>query len=565
MLAIYCRISRDEGKVPNRSIVNQKDFGIQLANKEKIPFKIYIDENVSGTASIEDRPQFSKMLDAIIDREIKVVFATEQDRLERNPQVRFVFQNIMKNLGVRLFLNSGEVDINNLESGLTGDLMSVMNKFHNDITSRKIKNVLKNNASKGIVHGIMPYGYCRDESKMMMIDEEEKKIVERIYTMSLSGIGTIKIAETLSDESILTRYNKMKHGGTITIKNKYTKKTKTKNKSDIKWSGKTVHDILKNKVYIGIRTFSGEKHKCPAIFEEWYWKNVNDNLKKNRNNSGKSVVHKYMLKGIIECGGCGRNMYGRTRTNKKDNFYTCSGKRDKDCDCDTRSINIDVLENFIWSMFFVDGELLKMVKEYFDRDSILLNEIDEKIQKQASRITSLQKEKDKAIQMVMKGFLSESDVSNEVNRVNNSTDDAQNIISKLKEQKNTFDNSNELLDQLETLSNNFTPPPVIMNHIRHKLPSPIYQPETSFEDKSAIIRQYIKRIKITSNDDFKLYNIAISFTIDIEPQNFVMNYFKRVPYINSLESIKVLHKSKSWKDRHQDISMYSDIYVDETL
>ena len=552
MIGIYCRVSRDEGNEPNRSIRNQKDFGIQLAKKEGMPYQVYSDENVSGAGKLENRPQFSIMLDDIVAGKIKAVFATEQDRLERNPQMRFMFLETLKNHGVDLYL-SGEIqDLGNLEDEFLGGIKSLMNNYYVKITSKKIKNVLKNNASKGIVHGIMPYGYCRDKNKIMIIDEEEKIIVEQIYAMSLRGIGTIKIAQILTDKGVLTRYNKMKHGGTISIKNKYTKKITKKNKSDIKWSGKTIQDIIKNKVYIGIRTFSGEKYECPAIFEEWYWKKVNDNLKKNRNNSGKSVAHKYMLKGVIECGGCGRNMYGRTRTNKKDNFYTCSGKRYKYLDCGTRSINIDALEDFVWSMFFVDGELLKMLTEYFDRDSKLFDEIDTKINEQLSRIRGLQNEKDKAIQMVMKGVLSESDVINEVNRVNNITEDAQNIVSKLKEQKITIYNSNDLLVDLEILSNTFTSPPVVKNHIRHKLPSPFYKPEISFEDKSTIIKKYIKRIKITSDDKLKLYNIAISFTIDVEPQNFVMNYFKRVPYINSLESIQVLHKSKAWRGRYRE-------------
>ena len=48
----------------------------------------------------------------------------------------------------------------------------------------------------------------------------------------------------------------------------------------------------------------------------------------------------------------------------------CSSKRYKTENCGNRSININVLENFIWQRFFVDKELLKITEAYFkDTDS----------------------------------------------------------------------------------------------------------------------------------------------------------------------------------------------------
>ena len=459
---------------------------------------------------------------------------------------------------VKVYFDSRLMDFKDPSQSLMGSILSSINTYQAKLQSYQTKKVLQKNASEGKAHGVLPYGYCRDINGLMIIDEEEAEIVKRIYTMSLNGIGTNKIAQTLSDEGVPTRYNKMERGGTLTTKNKYTKKETTKRKSDIKWSGKTVGNIIKGTLYYGERIFSGREHKCPAIFEKKYWKKVNDNLTKNRNNSGKKVNHKYMLKGVIECGGCGRNMYGRTRTSSHDNYYMCSGRRYKECDCDTRSINIAILERFIWSRFFEKQELLKALKEYFNRDSTAIKKIDSNSNFQNSRIMSLTKEKEKAVELVVKGILSENEIISVKNRINNDIEEARGIIFDLKEQKKAFSQSNEMLAQLKTLSNNLkpekplTPKEQMAKHLNRHLPKEQSLKGISFQDKSTIIKKYIKRIKINSDDDLKLYNIAISFTINIEPQNFVMNYFKRVPYINSLESIKVLPKSQDWKDRYQD-------------
>lgn len=537
MLAIYCRISRDEGNVPNRSILNQTSFGISMAEKLGMPYSVYVDENLSGSLKdIKDRPQFNKMMNDINGGLITAIFATEQDRLERNPNIRFFLKEVLKLNGVKLYSNNGPEDLTNFEDEFLGDIKSLMNQYYVNITSKKIKNVLKNNISKGKAHGILPYGYCKDENNILQIDEEEAKVVRHIYDMSLKGIGSIKIAEKLTEERIPTRYNKIGGKSTITIVNKYTGKVTKKDKKKINWSGKTIIDIIKNPFYKGIRIFSGIEYSCPAIFDKAYWKIVNDNLQMNRNNSGKQVNHKYMLKRVLECGGCGRNMYGRTRTNKKDNYYTCSGKRYKDWYCSTRSVNIDILEDFIWSRFFESDELMKLMKAYFDRDNDVISEIKIKIDIQKKKVSAFENEKRNAIRLAMKGLVTDSDIKSEVSRCSNNIDKAHDIIFELEEQLKTFKNGDEMLQQLKSLN------------IQKKSKSIKRKPNISWNDKNTLINKYIKRIKVTSDDKLKLYNISIHFIIPIPQENYVMDYYKRIPYVDQFASLRVLYNSKGWKD-----------------
>jgi DNA invertase Pin-like site-specific DNA recombinase len=541
MLAIYCRISRDEGNVPNRSILNQTSFGISMAEKLGMPYSVYVDENLSGSLKdIKDRPQFNKMMNDINGGIITAIFATEQDRLERNPNIRFFLKELLKQNGVKLYSNNGLEDLTNFEDEFLGDIKSLMNQYYVNITSKKIKNVLKNNISKGKAHGILPYGYGKDENSILQIDEEEAKIVRNIYDMSLMGIGSNKIAEKLTEERIPTRYNKIGGKSIITIVNRYTGKVTKKDKKKINWSGKTIIDIIKNPLYKGIRIFSGIEYSSPAIFDKVYWKRVNDNLQKNRNNSGKQVNHKYMLKSVLECGGCGRNMYGRTRTDKKDNYYTCSGKRYKNWNCSTRSINIDILEDFIWSRFFESDELINLMQAYFDRDYDMISEIKIKIDIQNKKVSAFENEKRNAIRLAMKGLLTDSDIKSEVSRCSDYIDKAHNMIFEFEEQLKTFKNGDQMLQQLKSLN------------IHKKTKFTKNKPNISWNDKNTLINKYIKRIKVTSDDNLKLYNISIHFVIPIPQENYVMDYYKRIPYVDKFASIRVLYNSKDWQGNHSN-------------
>ncbi|WP_053069189.1 recombinase family protein [Bizionia psychrotolerans] len=360
MLGIYCRISKEKEEGKDRSINDQKELGIQKAKELGLEYKFFIDEGYSGTLeNINDRPEFSKLIDDIQDGLITSVYAYDQSRIERNPQVRFVIKKILRENGIKLYTYNGFVDLEDDQSEMLGDIVSIMNQYYVKLTTRKVKSVLHRNAKEGKAHSsIYPYGYAKDENGYLVIDEEEAKIVKRVYSDSLNGIGMNKIAENLSAEGVLTRYNKIGKG-VIKTKNKYTGEITTTKKTDITWSGNSVRGIIKNTIYKGVRNFGGKQYDSPIIIEPDYWQTVNENLKKNRNNSGKKVSHKYLLKGVLECGVCGRNMYGRTRTNKKDNYYLCSSKRYKKLNCGNRSINIDVIEQYVWHIVLRDKDIRK--------------------------------------------------------------------------------------------------------------------------------------------------------------------------------------------------------------
>ena len=342
MLAIYCRISKEKEEGKDRSIDDQRKTGIELADRLNLSYEVFVDEGISGTLPIDERPAFSKLLDEIEVNKFTHLYSYDQSRLERRPETRIGLIKILKTNDVKLFTAFGEIDLHNDEVEMLGDIRSIFDSYFVRQTKKKVKSVLRRRVEQGKAHSsILPYGYKKDINGYLAIDNEESEIVKRLYDLSLNGTGTNKIAEIFNNECIQTRYNKLGEG-TITTVNKETQSKKIKLKKDIKWSGNTI--------YKGIRIYGGKEYKVDEILDEDYWQSVNDNLAKNRNNSGKVVIHKYLLKGVVSCGKCGRNMYGRTRISKKDNYYMCSSKRIKHENCKNRSINIDNFDTLIFEL-----------------------------------------------------------------------------------------------------------------------------------------------------------------------------------------------------------------------
>lgn len=521
MLGIYCRISREKEEGKDRSIEDQKQIGISLAKRLNISYKVYIDEGFSGTlANIKDRPQFSLLIDDILEGKINTVYSYDQSRLERNPSIRFIIKKIFNDNNISYYTESGEVHLDNDEQELFGDLLSVINQFYVKSTSKKIKSVLKRNALNGKAHSsIFPYGYNKDEDGYLIIEKEEAEIVKKIFKLSLEGIGTRKIAEILNEEKVPTRYNKI-GVGTIKTKNKFTGKITEKEKKDIIWSGNTIRNIITNSIYKGVRVFSGVEYKAPIIIEPNLWSQVNCNLRNNANNSGKKVEHKYLLKGFLECGVCGNNMYGRTRVNKKDNYYMCSSKRIKGHICNNRSINIDFADACVWDILIRQHQILTDITK---DDSSSISRISSEINEIKEQIEKLEKRKKRAIKLLLDGVINEIDIKEEIETINKKILESQkiekNLIDELSYEKRALQLRKSHDEDIENIKEN-----------------------TPFNKKKEFISKYVERIKIFYEKDIKYFFFIIKYKTNETNVYFikdnVRNFLKKEPLINYYGNIE---------------------------
>lgn len=544
MLGIYCRISVDREN--QKSIKEQQLLGREFAKKNGFQFKEYIDKGISGGGDPTKRPAFTEMLVDIKNKKVKALYVWNLDRTAREETTWFNLANLIVEKDITLYEDGKLLDLSDPATYFTAGIMSQMNALYRRTTSKKIKTVLERNAKEGKVHGrIHPFGYSKDENGYLVIDEEEAEIVKKVYEMSLNGIGSSTIRNWLAENNIPTRYNKM--DGTLTVTNKYTGHKKTIQKKDITWSDKTVQDMLRNPIYKGKRKWGKKFYDCPAIFDTVYWQKVNDNLPKNRKNSGKKVDHQYLLKGKLICGVCGRNLYGRKRPNNKDNAYICSSRRYPKMNCGNRGINIDRLEDYIWNRFFLDGEMQRTIQSEMERaeDNPRIDEAKKELSESQKQIDGLGEERKRAIKLVIQGKLSEDDIEGEVKRIDRETVDAETKIANLNEELSFLDaaatQKNELTTDIKNLNKN-----------------------TPFNKKQQLIKKYIKQIIVLHDKEHQIFQLFIYYPMFPDKQNIhilddKMNIGADLPtftpcFINEKASketqLKALNKIKGFIKHH---------------
>ena len=433
MLAIYCRISVDREN--QKSIKEQQKLGSEFADKIGMPFEYYVDKGISGGGKVSDRPEFERLMFDMDTGNVKALWVWQADRTQREEIIWFTLADLLIKKGIDFYEDGKLIDLEDANTFFLYGIKSQMDAMYKRVTSKKIKAVLKRNAQEGKAHAkVMPFGYAKDKEGYLVINEEEAKIVKEIYAKSLDGIGTSTITNWLNDTGVPTRYSQM--SGTLTTTNKQTGKKTVKQKKDIVWSQTQVRMIIKNTIYKGKRKWGKEFYDCPAILDKDYWQKVNDNLPKNRNNSGKKVEHLYLLKGLLECGKCGRNMYGRKRMDHRGSVYICSSKRYKDDNCGSRGINIAYLENIIFNRFLKGDRLLTLVKDSLEKDSSnsRVGELKTEIAKLKKGIWELAEQKKKAIRLTLLDEIGENDIKAELKRIRQETSDMEAKLSTKKDE-----------------------------------------------------------------------------------------------------------------------------------
>jgi len=506
-VGVYCRISKDKGN-KDKSIEDQSQLGITFCKKEAYQYEQYIDKGISGT--IDERPEFQRLLADIMDGKIQLIWVYDDSRIQRNPEIRYLLNNTLRKYKVQYCTHlNGLVDLYNPESELVGGIMAEFNKYFVALTKIKVKSVLRRRALSGRGWGTPPYGYTYDENGYYILKQTECRVVKKIYSMSLSGIGTDSIARTLNEDNTPTRYNQYK--GDIKLnKSKGSEKIKYVSKKDIKWSGNTIRGILNNSMFFGKKQIKDLSIDVPSLFSIDYWEEVNYNLKhhnKNTVGTGGTQKYNYLLNGIITCGRCGRNYNGKTRANKKDHYYYCMSKRAKGENCGNRSINIDKIESFIWNSLFNDTRLYNAIissvgsVEKTEQYNIELRALNKKLE-------SATQGKNNVLELVKEGVMSIDEVKIK-------------MIDIRSEIKELSDNIYDTQQKIKSLNN---------VGIQELKKGSKYFSNLNFQEQRRLVHKFVKNISvhwvddILDNNTVRYYKITLTYNVGNIQETYTNSY-----------------------------------------
>ena len=223
-VAIYTRVSTDDQAKEGFSLDAQLNKLESYCNaRDWDVFDIYVDDGYSGRNV--KRPAYKKLIDDIDQWDILLVL--KMDRIHRNSKN---FMMMMEEL------NKNEKEFVSMMESL--DTSTAMGRFVMDIIQRiaqleseqigervYIGMDQKASSNQGYLGFNIPFGYDYEDNKLM-VNKQESEIVNKIYSLYLTGKSLGFISELLNNQKINTKRRGF-------------------------WAKKTISSILKNPLYCG--------------------------------------------------------------------------------------------------------------------------------------------------------------------------------------------------------------------------------------------------------------------------------------------------------------------------
>ena len=324
-VAAYCRVSSDKSEQTNSYAV-QKMYFMKLfaSSTTETLVDIYADIG-SGTSSIY-RSEFLRLLDDCRHHKIDRIVTKSLSRFARNTKECLKTLRELKSLNVTVAFEKEGIDTARVSDEIMITIMEGLAQEEAASISRNVRWSLNRRMASGTL-GIarVPYGYIKDDSGNLIIDEQKAAIVRRIFSLYLSGNGVRRIAVLFTEEKIPSP-------------------------TGIAWNNCTILKILKQEKYIGdIRwqktysVFMGKKwminrgdvesyyirDALPAIIDRETFLAAQALRERNTRKAMKTTESPF--RGKTKC-TCGRS-YMITQKGRK-MFWECSGKYDLQKPCE---------------------------------------------------------------------------------------------------------------------------------------------------------------------------------------------------------------------------------------
>lgn len=166
----------------NTSLEFQKRRIQDYSKLHDINLKGIIEETISGSTELELRHGISHLKEMIDNGDCDIVIVNKIDRLGRSLLEGLKFLKFCEEHVVRVISVSESIDTDNPQSKLVTNLLwSIAEHEISMIKSRLSDGRLKRFEENKKPYGALSYGYRKNHKGLIVIDEEESKIIQYIY------------------------------------------------------------------------------------------------------------------------------------------------------------------------------------------------------------------------------------------------------------------------------------------------------------------------------------------------------------------------------------------------
>ena len=294
---------------------------------------IYADEGISGTGT-KKRTDFNRMIKDCQDGKIDMVITKSISRFARNTQDCLQYSRMLRNMEIPIIFEK-----ENINTDVSGELLFTI---LSSLAQEEARNISENTRwgiqskfRKGIphMHAARITGYDEDEKHKFIINEEQAKLVKRIYREFLEGVRIPEIASELNNEGVcgingrpawnMATIKAMLQNeffkGDLRMQKGYTKDFLTK--KQVKNEGR---DAKYEQYYV--------ENDHPAIIDKCDWEAVQleldhqERFRKEHHITNLCRAHcssAFISK--VFCGRCGAR-YGRKQWGEKTCYWMCQNR-----------------------------------------------------------------------------------------------------------------------------------------------------------------------------------------------------------------------------------------------
>ena len=499
-VAIYARVSsekQEKQETVQSQIACLRDFaekkGYAIVNE-------YVDEGYSG--EMLARPDLDRLRDDAAKKSFEAVLVYSPDRLAR----KYVYQELIKielkkhDVEV-IFINNPESN-DNPETKLLEGMQGLVAEYEKaQIIERTRRGKLFKAKQGKLMTSIAPYGYVyirknTDAGKegCYEINEQEACIVGLIFDLFVNKrLSKRGVARELTGRNIKPR-------------------------KGIHWRTSSIDKILRNETYIGTAHYNKhigvepeKRNPNSALYrrrkncslrlrpkEEWIAIKLPDELriidneifyaaqellKKNSSILPRESKHKYLLKGLLECGQCHSPYIGSPCHGKL--YYRCGNRYRKfplAKDCNAGTVKADKIENLVWQTISEALQkpdiVVEQIKKYHENLNADSHKFEQEIKKIEDDLLKVKEGRDRLLDAYTEGAVNKQELKERMD---------------MSREKEAFllDGRRKLVGQLSQVMSPQEIKRNIQNYCNAVKP---HLPTLSFEEKRQILNLLVNKI-----------------------------------------------------------------------
>lgn len=486
MTGCYCRVSTDEQEKEG-TIQTQIDFAKQYFELHEIKdVKWYLDDGVTGTIPLEDRPQGPQLLTDAQKGNLKTLYIYNIKRLGRSTRITLNALYELEKHGVAVISMTEPFDSTTPTGRYFITNLAAMAELDKDNIMQQTNDGKDRAARQGRwVGGCPPFGYIVRDGYLELY-EPEAEVVRMIYTLHL--------------EKSRSSYDIAKHLNSFNIPSWGIAPEKKRKNGSTKWTGARVRQIIKNTIYMGVSIHRrdskiGRKpitRKVPAIIDQTTWEKAQNKLTNNQLEACRNRKYNYLLTGLIRCGLCGLAFSGTTTVTKgyRRGYYRCRGKHSDyklmhGHKCPSHFVEQKEIESLVWEkcVQFIKnpGEVLK---EIAAGSYAQARDIEAEIATAEKSLKEKENEKKRVLELYRKELIEFNDVQEQLDQIKKEKVALKKCLEELITEQKKEENKKKRLD--DTLN--------ILDELQNAVEN------ADFETKRKVVKSLVKEIVVYPNE-----------------------------------------------------------------